>query len=101
MTIATVPVPADVMNTTKLDSQDPLGHNPSGRTIPYIVRLHITHDNLRDPLCRTIPSLYPYDVKGLFLCLQAFALTLTKLIYPPIIPTDIKITPNYREKPTL
>ncbi len=27
--------------------------------------------------------------------------TLTKLIYPPTIPVDIKITPNYREKPTL
>ena len=28
-------------------------------------------------------------------------LTLTKLIYPPIIPINIKITLNYREKPTL
>ena len=28
-------------------------------------------------------------------------LTLTKLIYPPIIPVDIEITPNYREKRTL
>ena len=27
--------------------------------------------------------------------------TLTKLIYPPIIPINIKSTPNYREKPTL
>jgi hypothetical protein len=29
------------------------------------------------------------------------SLTLTKLIYPPTIPINIKITPNYREKPTL
>ena len=28
-------------------------------------------------------------------------LTLMKLIYPPITPVDIKITLNYREKPTL
>ena len=27
--------------------------------------------------------------------------TLTKLIYPPTILVNIKITPNYREKPTL
>ena len=28
-------------------------------------------------------------------------LTLIKLIYPPIIPVNIKSTLNYREKPTL
>jgi hypothetical protein len=45
-----------------------------------------------------LSKIYRKPKHGLY---KKTSLTLIKLIYPLIIPINIKITPGYREKPTL